>query len=181
MRFRMYEPRRWRYQIWRRSVTDLRGYHLGLGEGKAVWFLDTIVTVKAGGDNTHDAFTLIEFAAPSGFGPPLHIHHREDECFYVLEGSMRVVCGDDRWEGGRGSFVMLPRGVPHAFVVTSDGPCRGLQITAPAQFERFIEELGRPAEALSIPEPSQPDIDALLGSAERYGHEYVGPPLSSGD
>lgn len=66
-------------------MTDLRGYHLGPGEGKAVWFLDTIMTVKAGGDDTHDAFTLIEFAAPSGFGPPLHIHHREDEGFYRLK------------------------------------------------------------------------------------------------
>jgi hypothetical protein len=52
-----------------------------------VWFLDTIMTVKAGGLDTHDAFTLIEFAASSGFGPPLHINHREDETFYVLEGS----------------------------------------------------------------------------------------------
>jgi mannose-6-phosphate isomerase-like protein (cupin superfamily) len=162
-------------------MTDLRGYHLGPTNGKAVWFLDSLMTVKAGGNDTRDAFTLIEFAAPSGFGPPLHIHHREDEGFYVLEGSMRVVCGDDRWEGGPGSFVMLPRGVPHAFVITSDEPCRGLQITSPAQFERFMEELGRPAEALTLPEPSPPDIDALLGSAERYGHEYVGPPLSRDD
>jgi len=154
---------------------------LAPGEGKARWFLDTIMTVKAAGDDTHRAFTLIEFGAPTGFGPPLHIHHREDEGFYVLEGSMRVVCSDDRWQAGPGSFVMLPRGVPHAFVVTSDGPIRGLQITSPSQFERFIEELGRPAEALTLPEPSPPDIDALLGSAERYGHEYVGPPLSVDD
>ena len=63
-------------------MTDLRGYHLGSGEGKAWWFLDTLMTVKAGGDDTHDSFTLIEFGAPIGFGPPLHIHHREDEAFY---------------------------------------------------------------------------------------------------
>jgi cupin domain len=54
----------------------------------------------------------------SGFGPPLHIHHREDEAFYLLDGAMQVVCGEDRWEAGPGSLVMLPRGVPHAFVVS---------------------------------------------------------------
>jgi quercetin dioxygenase-like cupin family protein len=162
-------------------MSDLNGYRLEPGAGKAVWFLDTLMTVKAGGDDTHDAFTLIEFVVPKGFGPPLHIHKREDEGFYLLEGSLRVVCGDDEWEGGPGSFVMLPSGVPHAYVATSDGPCKGLQITSPAQFERFIEELGRPAEALTLPEPSPVDMDALLGSAERYGHEYVGPPLSPAD
>jgi len=161
-------------------MTDIRGYHRARGEGKALWFLDTLMTVKADGDDTRDAFTLIEFEAPTAFGPPMHIHHREDEAFYVLDGSMRVVCGDDRWEAGAGSFVMLPRGVPHAYVVTSDRACRGLQITSPAQFERFIAELGRPADALTLPEPSRPDLEALAGSAERYGHEYVGPPLSIG-
>jgi Mannose-6-phosphate isomerase len=86
-------------------MTDLRGYHLGSGEGKAWWFLDTLMTVKAGGDDTHDSFTLIEFGAPIGFGPPLHIHHREDEAFYLLDGAMQVVCGEDRWEAGPGSYV----------------------------------------------------------------------------
>ena len=162
-------------------MTDLRGYHLGSGEGKAWWFLDTLMTVKAAGDDTHDSFTLIEFGAPIGFGPPLHIHHREDEAFYLLDGAMQVVCGEDRWEAGPGSLVLLPRGVPHAFVVSSESPCRGLQITSPAQFERFVEEIGRTADTLTLPEPSQPDIDALARAAVQYGNEILGPPLSLGD
>jgi mannose-6-phosphate isomerase-like protein (cupin superfamily) len=162
-------------------MTDMRGYCLAPGEGEAWWFLDTLMVVKAGGDQTRNAFTLIEFGAPTGFGPPLHIHHREDEAFYVLDGSMTVVCGDDRWEAGAGSFVMLPRGVPHAYVVTSERPCRGLQLTSPAQFEQFVAERGRPAQALTLPEPTPPDIAALAATAERYGHEFVGPPLSIGD
>ncbi len=158
-------------------MTDMRGYRLGPSDGKAWWFLDSLMMIKAGGQDTHDSFTLIEFSAPKGFGPPMHIHHREDEGFYMLEGSMRVVCGDEWSEAQVGSFVMLPRGVPHAFIVTSESPCRGLQNTSPAQFERFVGELGRPAEALTLPEPSPPDVEALAASAERYGHEYVGPPL----
>jgi hypothetical protein len=76
---------------------------------------------------------------------------------------------------------MLPRGVPHAFVVSSESPCRGLQITAPAQFERFVEEIGRPADTLTLPEPSQPDIEALARAAVQYENEILGPPLSLGD
>ena len=91
------------------------------------------------------------------------------------------VCGEDRWEAGPGSLVMLPRGVPHAFVVSSESPCRGLQITSPAQFERFVEEIGRTADTLTLPEPSQPDIDALARAAVQYGNEILGPPLSLGD
>jgi hypothetical protein len=65
-------------------------------------------------------------------------------------------------------------------VVTSERPCRGLQLTSPAQFEQFVAERGRPAEALTLPEPTPPDIAALAATAERYGHEFVGPPLSIG-
>jgi len=127
-------------------VTDLRGYHHEAGGGTAIWMLDTLMNVKAGGDETRGGFTLIEALAPSGFGTPLHIHHREEEGFYVLEGSMTVQCGDDRWVAEPESFVLLPRGVPHAYLV-NEGPCRMLQVTSPAQFEKFAEEVGRPAES----------------------------------
>jgi len=131
-------------------VTDLRGYHHEAGGGTAIWMLDTLMNVKAGGDETRGGFTLIEALAPSGFGTPLHIHHREEEGFYVLEGSMTVQCGDDRWVAEPESFVLLPRGVPHAYLV-NEGPCRMLQVTSPAQFEKFAEEVGRPAESATLP------------------------------
>ncbi|HEY7489109.1 MAG TPA: cupin domain-containing protein [Streptosporangiaceae bacterium] len=75
--------------------------------------------------------------------------------FYLLDGQITVECGDRRWQAGPGDFAFLPRGVPHAFIVT-DGPVRGLQIAAPAGFERFVRELGRPAERPGLPDPSGP-------------------------
>ncbi len=161
-----------------RDVTDLRGYHHEAGGGTAIWMLDTLMNVKAGGDETRGAFTLIEALAPSGFGTPLHIHHREEEGFYVLEGSMTVQCGDDRWVAEPGSFVLLPRGVPHAYLV-NDGPCRMLQVTSPAQFEKFAEEVGRPAESATLPQPSPPDFEKLEAAGARWGIETTGPPLQS--
>lgn len=79
------------------SLPSTGGYHLGPGEGEPTWFLDTLMIVKAGTEQTGGAFTLLEWSAPRGFGPPSHVHHREDEVFYILDGSMDVVCGEQRW------------------------------------------------------------------------------------
>ncbi len=134
--------------------SDGSGYVLGAGAGDTRWFLDTRMTVKAGGAHTGGALTVIEWSAPVGFGPPRHVHHTEDEMFYVLEGEMVLECGAQRWTAGPGDFAFLPRGVAHVFVV-SRGPVRGLQLTTPAGFEAFVEvEAGR-----------------------RHGNDIVGPPL----
>ncbi len=73
--------------------------------------------------------------------------------------------------------MLLPRQLPHQFLVTSTEPCRLLQVTSPAGFERFIGEVGRPAETASLPEPAVPDIAALAAAAPRHGYEILGPPL----
>ncbi|MGP3963465.1 cupin domain-containing protein [Nonomuraea sp. 3N208] len=149
---------------------DPQGYALDRDGGRHVWFLDTRMTVKAA-----DAFAFLEWTAPEGFAPPWHVHHRDDEAFYLLEGQMRVACGQRRWTLGPGGFVYLPRDVPHSFVVTG-GPVRGLQITSPAGFEGFIDELGRPAEHDGLPDPTEPDLALLAEVSARYGHEILGPP-----
>ncbi|SHM58971.1 quercetin 2,3-dioxygenase [Cryptosporangium aurantiacum] len=154
------------------------GYVKTPADGPQWWFLDTRMVVKAAAEQTGGAFALIEWSAPAGFGPPLHQHNTEDEAFYLFEGAIDVQCGDDRWTVGPGDFVFLPRGVPHGFVV-ADGPVRGLQITSPAGFERFVAELGREPEGPGLPEPSAPDVPRLAEASGRYGHEILGPPLTA--
>jgi mannose-6-phosphate isomerase-like protein (cupin superfamily) len=124
------------------------------------------MNVKAGGAQTGGAFTFIEWSAPAGFGPPLHVHGREDEAFYIIDGQISVECGAKRFTAGPGDFTFLPRGIPHTFLVTR-GPVRGLQITAPAGFEEFIAEAGRPAQRPGLPEPAEPDIARLRVAAWR--------------
>jgi mannose-6-phosphate isomerase-like protein (cupin superfamily) len=153
------------------------GYLLRDEDGQTRWFLDTRMTVKADGAATGGAFTLLEWAAPPGFGPPRHVHHGEDEAFYLLDGGMSVECGERRWDAGPGDFVFLPRGVAHTFLVTS-GPLRGLQLTSPAGFEGLLDEIGRPAQHPGLPEPSIPDIPRLVEAVRRHGGEIVGPPLA---
>lgn len=155
---------------------DKSGYLLPAGEGQSIWFLDTLMTVKAGGEQTRNAFTLIEWGAPVGFSPPLHVHQAEEEAFYVLEGEMTVTCGDRTWKATAGSFVLLPRGIPHTFVVDGPTPLKGLQITAPAGFEHFAAEAGEPAAKPTLPPAWQPDIQKLLSAAAKYGYEIKAPP-----
>ena len=153
-----------------------QGFALSAEEGEAFWFLGNLMTVKAGGKATNGSFTLIECVAPPGFAPPPHIHRDEDEVFYLLEGEMRVTCGDETWSLGPGGFAFLPRGVPHVFTVGASGPAKMLQLTLPAQFERFAAEVGEPAKRRTLPPPSEPDIPRLLQTMARYGIEFAQPP-----
>ena len=92
---------------------------LSPGEGEALWFFGALVIVKASSETTAGRVTVIEHLLPQGSGPPVHVHHREDEWFYVIEGELTF------WVGGRiikapeGSFVYGPRDIPLTFTVTS--------------------------------------------------------------
>src|SRR3954468_21363664 len=103
-------------------------------EGDAVWFLGSLVTVKATGADTGGWVTVVEFLNPPGFAPPLHRHQREDEMFLILDGEATFFCDGDELTAGPGDFVHLPVGVPHTFLVAAGGPLRTLQITSPAGF-----------------------------------------------
>lgn len=151
------------------------GYALDLDGGEAFSFLGTRMTVKAGGDQTGGAFTLIDCQCPPGFAPPAHVHHIEDEAFYLLEGSLQVSCGDETWQVESGGFVFLPKGRPHRFVVVGEEGARLLQITAPAQFERFAADVGVPATGPGLPDPEAPDLPRLLAAAAAHHIEILPP------
>lgn len=94
--------------------------------------------VKASSASTGKAFTLIESHTVGG--APWHVHTREDEYFYVLAGEITVWCGKEEFRAGAGSFVFLPRGIPHAWDVTSAEKAKILMMTAPAMLEEFLME-----------------------------------------
>jgi quercetin dioxygenase-like cupin family protein len=154
------------------------GYQLADGEGDAWWFLDTRMTVKVSASESRGAYTLLECSAGHGFGTPRHVHDEEDEAFYLLEGELRVVCGEQEWQAAAGSFIFLPRGIEHALLVTSDIPMRALQITNPAGFEDFVSELGRRPETPDLPPPTRPDVARITEVGIRTGRRVVGPPLT---
>ncbi len=147
------------------------------GEGEARWFLGCLVTLKASTDTTGGRVAVIEHLAPEGAGSPLHVHHDEDEWFYVTDGTLTFWVGGQLFEASAGSFVYGPRGIPHTFTVTSP-EARFLLVTEPAGFERFVRELSEPAQALTLPPATiqPPAPERMMALAAEYGIEIVGPP-----
>lgn len=147
------------------------------GEGRSVWSLGGRFTIKAGEPQTDGQFSLVEALAWLATEPPRHIHHREDEAWFILDGQMTLHVGDEVLVATPGSFAFAPRGIPHAFTVDIE-PTRVLVFAAPAGFERFALELGEeaiddtPPAGLQVPGP-----DVLGPVGARYGIEVVGPPI----
>ena len=105
---------------------------------------------------------VTEQLAPRGSGSPLHVHHNEDEWFYVLEGELTIwVDGQDDRRAGAGSFVFGPRDVPHTFIVSSE-QARFLLVTEPAGFEGFVRALADPGGRAG--DPARPDGAAGHGA-----------------
>jgi quercetin dioxygenase-like cupin family protein len=163
------------------SVTGGSGtaaFGLAADDGEAFWFAGQLATVKIGGRETQGRWTLVEFEAPPGNGPPLHVHRDDDESFYVIDGEITFYVGDAVIEARPGSFAFAPRGVPHTFVVGGKTAARYLVVSEPAGFERFVAEASVPAESRTIPPPAggPPDVAALAALAARHGIEILGPP-----
>ena len=161
-----------------------RIFALEPGEGEAWWWFGGLATIKATKEQTGGRYTLVEilvpeFPAEEGL---LHVHHFEDEGFYVLEGEMTFYVGDQTIKARPGSFLFGPKDVPHAFTVET-GPARLLFILSPAGMEGLIRQMGEPAQSLTIPPPPEepPDeaeMERLMAIAARYGGEMLGPPPS---
>ena len=152
------------------------------GEGEALWWVGLLATIKATAEQTGGQYTLVEILAPDGFASPLHVHHFEDEGFYILEGEMTFYVGDETIKARPGSFLLGPKDVPHAFSVDS-GPAKLLFVLSPAGMEGLIREMGEPARTLSIPPPpeeppNEAEMGRLMDIAARYGAEMLGPPPS---
>ncbi|REK18396.1 MAG: cupin domain-containing protein [Actinobacteria bacterium] len=145
-----------------------RPYVVAAGEGEGIWFLNTLFTVKAGADQTEGNFTFMEQTCPAGFAPPRHVHFAETEAFYMLDGRVTVCCGDIERVLLPGDFVLLPRGIPHGFQVSEDGPARFIHLTSPGQFDHFAREIGEPAKELTLPEPGDIDLPKFLRTLPEY-------------
>jgi quercetin dioxygenase-like cupin family protein len=141
----------------------------------AFWFIQNLAVAKVRGEETGDAWSMIEITGPQGDMPPLHIHHLEDEAFYVLEGELTLFVGDREIRLGAGECAVAPRGIPHVYRVDSE-QARWLGIASPT-FERFVAEAGVPADAMTLP-PSPPAVnpERLTEMAAAYGIEILGPP-----
>jgi mannose-6-phosphate isomerase-like protein (cupin superfamily) len=150
---------------------------LGPTGGETFWFLNNRTTIKATAQSTGGAYGLLESWIPPGFSPPLHVHHREDEAFWLLEGEMTLRCGDLTMSGVAGSYFFLPRGVPHSFLIEGRTPARMLTLWSPGGGEGFFAAAGRPAEHDGLPPAAPTDVERLRIVGAGFGLEIVGPPM----
>jgi mannose-6-phosphate isomerase-like protein (cupin superfamily) len=144
---------------------------IGPREGKFVDLRSVGVRFVIWGAESGGGFSLVEHPiAPRTLVAPLHLHEREDEYSYVLEGRMGAQLGDDVVFAEPGDLVFKPRNQWHTFWNAGDTPCRILEIISPAGFEHFFDELGeRMAAAKAVSVAQVPDV---AGLAARYGHYF---------
>jgi quercetin dioxygenase-like cupin family protein len=136
-----------------------------------------MATFKATSEDTGGAYTITEETWPPQVGPPPHIHHTQEETFYILEGEMEFVTDGITTRATTGSLVRIPRGVLREYSNVGPEPARVLVLFAPGGFEGFFEEVGEPVTSSSAPPEGPPDVERLVAIAAKYGSEI--PPLTS--
>jgi len=144
---------------------------------RSVWYSGWLLTFLATGEDTGGQFALMEQLARKGNVPPRHIHHREDEMFYVVEGEMTFFIGDETFKATPGTMVFAPRDVAHSFTIDSE-QVRILVMIAPAGAEGFFKECSVPAPSMTVPPPAETpysEIQKMMALAPSYGFEFVRP------
>jgi quercetin dioxygenase-like cupin family protein len=144
------------------------------GTGEARWWFGSLAEIKATSADTGGLCTIVEVTCGPGYEAPLHVHHREDEGFWVLEGQVTFLVGGTTIEGAAGDYAFGPRGMPHRFSVGDQG-CRLLFILTPGGLEDLIRATSVPAPTRSIPPHAgpPPDIDRIKAIVATYGCELL--------
>ena len=145
------------------------------GEGEHWCGLGEKFAFKLGPEDTGGIFSLTEVVAQPRNGPPLHLHRREDELFYVLEGDFAFSFQDRVLTRSKGFAVHLPKNMPHTYNNIGSRAGRMLVITIPCGFEGFIRAWAHPIESLEAPPPPpcESDLDRLVAAAPKYGIELL--------
>jgi len=138
-------------------------------EDLSLWVLGSLYTFKARGRETGGAYAIVEATVAAGQGPPPHIHHAEDECFYVLEGEFSFLHEGRTHHGGPGFFFRVAKGVLHTFRNAGTATGRVLLIVSPAGLDEFWERVGLPAaDRTTPPVPPPGTMERVLALAPEY-------------
>jgi quercetin dioxygenase-like cupin family protein len=146
------------------------------GEGQAVrWGPAGVVRIIAGAESTSGSFSIVETTEPPGSAAPLHVHHAEAEAFYILEGTIELVCGEQTLTAQAGDFVHTPSDVPHKYRVLGEHPARVLLMFSRPGFEQFFAEGGTPLDQQPAGPPDPEQMQRLfakyeLDVLEAFGH-----------
>ncbi|MBN9546199.1 MAG: cupin domain-containing protein [Alphaproteobacteria bacterium] len=147
-----------------------------------LWFLNSRVVIHRPSASSADGLSVAEHWIPFGDSPPLHVHHREDEIFHVLEGVVRFCVADQEIVIRAGQSALAPKGAPHTFRVESESGARVLVMAPGNDFEGLVRDVSVPAGHDGLPPPFAPTpaaIRALAEACERHGITILGPPMAA--
>lgn len=138
------------------------------GAGRTVTVLGgDVVTFKVTAADTGGAFSVLETITLPGGGPPPHVHEREDETFYVLEGEFQFQIGRESMVAGPGTMVIAPKGIPHSFRNIGLTPGKLLVVVSPGGFERFMQEFSE------LPTNVPPEMAKLAAIGQKHGIKFL--------
>jgi mannose-6-phosphate isomerase-like protein (cupin superfamily) len=141
-----------------------------------LWFINHLVEIHVDADASDGTLALLDERGRRGDMPPLHVHHRDDETFYVIDGELSLFVGEEQVTVGAGQAAFAPREVPHTYRVESER-ARWLVITSPAGFDSFVREVSEPAPSEELPPAERTHDPAVLAeAAAKVGIEILGPP-----
>ena len=145
------------------------------GEGEARWWFASLAVIKATAADTGGQMTIVEVTEPPNAEAPLHVHHHEDEGFWILDGNVHFEVGNISIKAQAGDYAFGPRGIPHRYTVGPNG-CRMLFITTPGGFEDLVVAMSVPAQSRTLPPPSEeePDWAFVAATAKAHGCELLG-------
>jgi quercetin dioxygenase-like cupin family protein len=137
-------------------------------------WMGELAIIHTTGKETNNQYCMVELYATREGSPPWHIHEREDEGFYVIEGVLTVYIGDRVHKIKAGDYILAPKGVPHKYTVDSKGHARILLVCSPAGFENLVRALSKPVQSMKPLTPGQDDADyeQAIGVAAEYGVRY---------
>jgi quercetin dioxygenase-like cupin family protein len=146
-------------------------------EGRTIAVVGDVYRFLATGEETNGKYALFEALVPPGGGPPPHVHSREEEGFYILEGEITFTINGERVVATAGMSANMPVGTPHSFKNETNRTAKMLISVAPAGFENMLFEVGQPVRpgSTTAPPPTKEDIEKLLAVAPRYGVEITLP------
>ncbi|MDQ3810372.1 MAG: quercetin 2,3-dioxygenase [Chloroflexota bacterium] len=160
-------------------TTALEPVAVPAGYGEARWWGDGLAEVKATAADTGGQMTILEITEPPNKEAPLHVHHKEEEGFWILEGSATFQVGDHTIEARAGDYLLGPRDIPHRYTTGPDG-CRMLFIFTPGGFEELLRAISAPAERRTLPPPDAPaptpsaeEMERMQAMIQAHGCELL--------
>jgi quercetin dioxygenase-like cupin family protein len=157
-------------------LSELLPRSVSTTDGPAYWFLNSLNVVMATTESTGGALSLVHHTAPPGQATPYHLHHIEDEAFYVLDGEFTFICDGEKTVFGPGGYIFLPRNIPHGIRCSGTSPSTMLIMAMPGTgYVGMMTEMAIPAKERVLPVPSAPDREKLTMVCAKYKIEILGP------